>query len=248
MKQNLELSVVVPVYNEAENIAPLLAEIDQALGSIPHEIIYVDDASDDETPARLREAQKQYPNLRVLRHSKRSGQSTAVLSGVSHARAPWVGTLDGDGQNDPADIPRLYAAAKSRAEEGRPVACVCGYRRNRFDSRFRLLSSRIANLVRRRLLGDDIPDSGCGIKVFSRQAFLRLPYFDHMHRFLPALFQRGGGAVIVSEVNHRPRVRGSSKYGLHNRLWTGLLDLCGVKWLLHRAKLPVVYEEGSSHE
>jgi len=244
----MKLSVVIPLHNEADNIDSLLGEIRSALGHLPHEVVCVDDASDDGTLLRLREASSKYPNLRVIRHGEKCGQSTAIRSGIEHARAPWIATLDGDGQNDPADIPRLYAMATMSAEEGHPVACICGYRRNRHDSGIRRLSSRIANGVRRRLLGDDTPDSGCGIKVFSRHAFLRLPYFDHMHRFLPALFQRAGGTVIAAEVNHRPRLHGRSKYGLHNRLWVGIVDICGVLWLQRRAKLPVVSEESFSSD
>ena len=244
----MRLSVVIPVHNEAENIASLLAEIDRALGILPHEIIFVDDASTDDTLLRLREALQGYPNLRVIRHGEKCGQSTAILTGVEHARAPWIVTLDGDGQNDPADIPVLYAMVRESHGKGRPVTCVCGYRRTRHDSPLRRLSSQIANTVRRRLLGDDTPDSGCGIKIFSRHAFLRLPYFDHMHRFLPALFQRAGGTVVAAEVNHRPRLHGRSKYGLHNRLWVGIIDICGVMWLQRRTKLPEVIEEHSSYE
>jgi dolichol-phosphate mannosyltransferase len=167
-----------------------------------------------------------------------------VSTGVLRAAAPLIATLDGDGQNDPADIPRLLEIW--RREEGKggvPIACVAGWRANRRDDGLRRVSSRVANAVRSRLLRDQTPDTGCGLKLFSRETFLRLPYFDHMHRFLPALFMRAGFRVVSETVNHRPRERGVSKYGLHNRLWVGLVDLAGVVWLLRRAKNPEIVKE-----
>lgn len=239
----MDLSVVVPVHNESGNIVPLITEIRAALdGRLDYEIIYVDDGSTDATAEELLSVAGECTRLRVLRHAQACGQSTAVLSGVRHARGPWVATLDGDGQNDPADIPRLYATLGEALGGSAPggLQCVCGYRRTRRDTWFKRLSSRVANGVRSRLLGDDTPDTGCGLKLFSREGFLRLPYFDHMHRFLPALFLRMGGRVVSVEVNHRARQAGRSKYGLHNRLWVGIVDMFGVMWLQRRARVPAV--------
>jgi len=231
----MELSVVVPVHNEAENVRPLIGEIRAALdGVVEYEIVYVDDGSSDATPERLAEAAKDFPRLRVLRHRRQSGQSTALWTGVRHARAPWIATLDGDGQNDPADIPKLLALA---LDPDRKLDLVAGHRVTRKDSATQRLASRVANGVRSRMLRDDTPDTGCGLKVFSREAFLALPYFDHMHRFLPALVLRSGGRVRSVPVNHRPRERGRSHYGINNRLWVGLVDIVGVMWLRRRTRL-----------
>ncbi len=232
---NLELSVVVPVCNEAENVEPLVREIHAALASRAYEMIFIDDGSTDETAAILRALKAEFPTLRVLHHSFRSGQSAAVASGVRAARAPWIATLDGDGQNDPADIPKLLAERDTPANRG--VQLVMGNRKaSRKDTAFRKLQSGVANAVRSGLLRDATPDTGCGIKVFSREAFLELPRFDHMHRFLPALFMRQGGRVISVPVSHRARLRGTSKYGMLNRLWVGIIDICGVMWLRRRYK------------
>lgn len=240
---NPALAIVVPVRNESENIHPLLTEIEAALRDGPaHEILYVDDGSDDDTPARLAEAMAAYPALRVLRHRAGCGQSQAIATGVRHARAPLIVVLDGDGQNDPADIPRLLAAWRDLPEDEREWALVTGWRAKRRDTWLRRLSSRIANGVRSRLLNDGTPDTGCGLKVFARASFLDMPRFDHMHRFLPALTIRQGGRVISVPVNHRQRERGVSKYGLWNRLWVGIMDLLGVMWLQRRACRPVVEE------
>jgi dolichol-phosphate mannosyltransferase len=236
----MDLSLVIPVRNEVENILPLIAEIRAALdGRIDYEIIYVDDGSDDATPERLREARRDTPQLRVLRHRISCGQSTAVSTGVHAARADWVATLDGDGQNDPADILKLLAEREARPARSGPLL-IGGYRKRRRDNWLKRLSSRIANGVRSRLLRDRTPDTGCGLKLFQRQAFLSLPHFDHMHRFLPALIRRAGGSVVSVEVNHRPRERGVSNYGLHNRLWVGLVDMAGVMWLQRRMRLPEI--------
>lgn len=229
------LSVVIPVRNEAPNIAPLVAEIEAALAAVPHEIVYVDDGSSDATPAALREAALGAP-LRHLRHRASCGQSAAVVTGVKAARGTWIATLDGDGQNDPADIPRLLARAQ--AEAG--AILVAGHRVTRRDNWVKRRSSRIANAVRARLLGDATPDTGCGLKVFPRALFLDLPHFDHMHRFLPALVLRQGGRVVSEPVNHRPRVRGTSNYGTLDRLLVSLFDLVGVAWLQRRWKRPIV--------
>jgi dolichol-phosphate mannosyltransferase len=236
------LSVVVPVCNEDENVGPLALEIDRALRHLRHEIIFVDDGSTDSTAeAVLRVRAEGLAQVRLLRHSRRSGQSAAVHSGVRCSRADWIATLDGDGQNDPADIPGLLAARGS-------ALLVMGNRVSRRDTWLRHLQSRVANAVRGGLLGDGTPDTGCGIKVMQREAFLALPYFDHMHRFLPALFQRAGARVVSVPVGHRPRSRGQSKYGMFDRLWVGIVDIFGVIWLQRRFRpgLQVSEEQGSS--
>jgi dolichol-phosphate mannosyltransferase len=228
----MQLSVVVPVCNEAENVVPLAREIHAVLAAYqPSEMIFVDDGSTDGTAAALQAARAGgIGELRVIRHERRSGQSAAICSGVRAARAEWIATLDGDGQNDPADIPRLLAARQQDGE----LRLINGNRTTRRDTWLRRLSSRVANGVRGGLLGDHTPDTGCGIKVFHRDTFLDLPRFDHMHRFLPALFQRAGAKMVSVPVSHRPRQRGVSKYGLHNRLWVGIVDLFGVMWLIRR--------------
>ena len=235
------LSVVVPFYNEAGNIRPLIDEIRAALAAGPgYEVVCVDDGSDDATPGTL--AALAGDGLRVIRHQVRCGQSTALWTGVRAARADWVVTLDGDGQNDPADIVRLLEARDAAGSDDRLL--VTGHRKRRQDSWWKRVSSRVANGVRGRLLGDQTPDTGCGLKLFSRPAYLDLPYFDHMHRFIPALFLRAGGKVISIEVGHRPRRYGRSKYGTFDRLWIGIVDLFGVMWLRARMKHPEHEESG----
>ncbi len=238
----MDLSVVVPVFNEQENLKPLIDEIHAALDDrLDFEIIYVNDGSTDETLATLKALREEDERLRVLTHAVSCGQSTAVRTGVKAARAPWIATLDGDGQNDPADIMSLYALV--RQEDRDPDLCmIAGWRKKRQDSRLKKFSSRLANGVRARVLRDDTPDTGCGLKLFAREIFLELPYFDHMHRFLPALVQRAGKKVQSVEVNHRPRNKGVSKYGVHNRLWTGIVDMLGVLWLQRRGKRPEITE------
>ena len=236
----MDLSLVIPVFNEQDNVQPLLAEVRSVLdGDFDYEVIFVDDGSTDNTAARLAALRADNPCLRVLRHAENAGQSAALLTGLQAARAPWVATLDGDGQNDPADIPDLYALAQS----DHSLWLVTGWRHQRRDSWLKRLSSRIANSVRATLLGDATPDTGCGLKLMRREACLQLPRFDHMHRFLPALVLRAGGGVRSVPVNHRPRQRGVSKYGLHNRLWVGLVDLFGVMWLCRRPLRPDAREE-----
>ena len=243
-----ELAIVVPLHDEAENIGSLVDEIAAALdGRVDYEIVYVDDGSDDDTPRRLRYIAARVPRLRHVRHRRRAGQSAAIATGVRQARAPIIATLDGDGQNDPADLPKLLALVDLEAPD--PVMqLIAGYRRRRHDGWLRRVSSKVANAVRSRMLRDGTPDTGCGLKLFERHVFLGLPLFDHFHRFLPALVRLRGGSVTSVEVNHRPRRGGRSHYGIGDRLWVGIVDICGVMWLARRSPLPVVEElpEGRS--
>ncbi len=235
-----ELSVVVPVHNESGNIVPLLGEIVAALrGRCAFEIVYVDDASGDDTLAVLTAAKAQFPELRVLRHRTQCGQSTALRNGIKAARGAWIATLDGDGQNDPADIPKLLAV---RAESPPAIKLFSGWRVHRNDPGSKRWASKLANAVRARLLKDDTPDTGCGIKLMERAAFLDLPYFDHMHRYLPALMLRAGWQVKSVPVNHRPRGSGASKYNNLQRALVGIADLRGVAWLIRRSKRTTVDE------
>lgn len=238
---NPEISVIVPVRNEEDNILPLLAEIVAALHPLyPFEIVYIDDGSSDATLQRLQEAQQEYPMLRIARHESCCGQSRAVATGIRLARADLIATLDGDGQNDPADLPAMLERMRALPAKERDNLMLAGFRHKRYDSRIKLVSSYLARQARALLLRDTIPDSGCGIKMFTRSAFLELPYFDHMHRFLPVLMKRRGGNVESIPVTHRPRHRGVSKYGIGNRLWVSLIDLLGVMWLQRRARHPLV--------
>lgn len=234
----MRISVVIPVCNEVDNVAPLAREIQSALQSFtPFEIIFVDDGSTDGTDEAIERARRDgIPQIRLLRHSRRSGQSTAVITGVRAARAEWIATLDGDGQNDPSDIPALIAAVDAARKSGNAdLKLVMGNRKTRRDTWLRRTSSRVANAVRAAMLRDGTPDTGCGLKLMHRATFLELPHFNHMHRFLPALYQRAQAQVVSVAVRHRPRMRGASKYGLHNRLWVGIVDLFGVWWLIRRA-------------
>lgn len=240
----VDLSVVVPVKNEEENIFPLIEEIMAALeGKIAYEIIYVDDGSDDQTPQKLLDMKTRTDKLRVVTHAQSCGQSTAVRSGVKQARGRFIATLDGDGQNDPANIPALYDVLVKA--DNPDLLLMAGHRKKRHDSAFKLWQSRNANRIRAKLLGDDTPDTGCGLKVFTRTAFLDMPFFNHMHRFLPALMIRRGGSVQSVEVNHRARERGQSKYGMWNRLWVGIVDIMGVMWLQRRGKVPQIVADAS---
>ena len=245
-----ELSVVVPVFNEQDNVAPLVHEIVAALrGRVPSkgmpseiaafEVIFVDDRSRDDTLAVLRGLKAETPELRVLHHAAQSGQSTAIRTGVRAARGEWIATLDGDGQNDPADIPKLIA---ERAKAAGNVKLFAGWRVNRQDTGSKRWASKWANAIRARMLRDDTPDTGCGIKLFERAAFLDLPYFDHMHRYLPALMQRAGWKTVSVPVNHRARTTGVSKYNNLNRALVGIRDLRGVAWLITRSKRTAVEE------
>jgi dolichol-phosphate mannosyltransferase len=244
----MDLSIVIPVKNEAGNIAPLVAEIGAALdpGGIEYEIVYVDDGSSDATVAEIARLQAVNRQLRLVRHAKSCGQSAAIRSGVKAAHAPWIATLDGDGQNDPADIPALWQIAKAAPAD--PPLLIAGHRAQRQDSWSKRRASKIANAVRRALLHDDTPDTGCGLKLFPRALFLALPYFDHMHRFLPALVLREGGTVRSLPVNHRPRERGASKYGVLDRLAVGITDLFGVMWLRRRSSLPMLLDDAAPYE
>jgi dolichol-phosphate mannosyltransferase len=241
------VSVVVPVHDEAENLEPLLREIRAVLeGHLDFEVVCVDDGSDDGTADRLARLAASWPRLRTVHHARRAGQSAALLSGVRAARGSRIVTLDGDGQNDPADIVRLLAAMDSSAAQP-GVGLVIGNRQPRQDSPIRRISSRIANLIRSRCLGDDTPDAGCGIKLFDRAVFLAIPHFDHMHRFLPALFLMRGWRTVSVPVNHRPRRYGRSHYGLLDRLWIGTVDLAAVLWLKHRIIHTVPVENTDDH-
>lgn len=235
----VKVSIVVPVYNEVENIAGLAAEIIRAMRrNLSYEIIFVDDGSSDNTPALIDELGSMHQTLRFVCHSRNLGQSAAIATGVYNAAGPIIVTLDGDGQNDPGDIPRLLQCYKENESRYQGRILISGRRRKRMDSHLKRVSSRIANKVRMCLLKDNIADTGCGLKVFSKHLFLSLPAFDHMHRFLPALVIRNNGTVFSVDVNHRHRVRGKSKYGLLNRLWIGIVDLLGVMWLQRRPLTP----------
>ena len=231
------VSVVVPVRNEAGNIAPLVAEIAKTLAEQwRFEVIYVDDGSSDGTGAELKQLMAQHAWLRCVRHKQSCGQSAAVRTGVAAARAPVVVTLDGDGQNDPAFIPALIRALDAGDTKGPRIGLVAGQRVGRKASWFKKLQSRIANAVRSAVLRDGTRDTGCGLKAFRRDVFLSLPYFDGLHRFLPALVRREGYGLGYLDVVDRPRAHGVSKYGMWDRLWIGILDLAGVWWLIRRKK------------
>ncbi|GAW87160.1 conserved hypothetical protein [Bathymodiolus platifrons methanotrophic gill symbiont] len=237
------ISIVIPAKDERENIQPLVDEIYAALtGQQDFEIIYIDDGSSDgtfEEIVRLKNAGRS--ELRALKHAQSVGQSTAVYSGIKAAKGELIITLDADGQNDPADIPAMLV----KAQQFKPGEhfCIAGYRKNRKDTSWYRFQSRLANKVRASLLGDGTPDTGCGLKIFPKATFLQLPYFDHMHRFIPALVCRLSGEIVVSEVKHRNRLAGVSKYNMWNRLWVGIVDMFGVMWLQRRAKHPEVIDE-----
>ena len=232
-----ELSVVVPVFNEAGNILPLLDEVEAALAGVCRfEIVFVDDGSSDATPTELTQAQAKSAAVRVLRHEPRAGKSAALVTGFWAARAPWIQTLDGDRQNDPKDVARIWK--KFHAPEP-PLALgiVAGVRNRRNDGAIKWASSRIANFVRRNLLRDSTADTGCGFKLIRREVAMQLPFFDGMHRFLPALVRRQGYEIAQEKIEDRARVAGVSKYGFFGRLGAGIFDLFGVFWLTHRANV-----------
>ncbi|MCX8506202.1 MAG: glycosyltransferase family 2 protein [Alphaproteobacteria bacterium] len=265
-----QFSLVIPIYNEQESSPILAAEIYAKFaawsGCPCAEVIFVDDGSRDESAARLRQFAKNLspnaptqPKLRVLRHSKNAGQSAALVTGIRAATAEWIVTLDGDGQNDPADIEKLWQVLQiETAQLSQPVksgdsgritpprfVMMIGHRRHRRDSLSKKISSRLANAIRRGLLHDDTPDTGCSLKIFPRAAFLAAPVFNHMHRYLAALLIAQGGKIISVAVTHRPRQAGQSKYGFWDRLAVGVFDLLGVMWLLRRHPNPGPINEDS---
>jgi dolichol-phosphate mannosyltransferase len=228
------IAVVVPVRNEAGNVAPLVAEIEAACAAFPSfEVVYVDDGSTDATPSVLAELAASKPWLRSVRHEASCGQSAAVRTGVRRSRAPIVVTIDGDGQNDPAYIPRLVAALEAA---GPKAGLAAGQRLGRKDTGFKKVQSRVANAVRNAVLRDGTRDTGCGLKGIRREVYLALPYFDALHRFMPALVKREGYDVVLVDVVDRPRLSGVSNYGFFDRLWVGILDLLGVWWLVRRRR------------
>lgn len=230
------ISVIVPVHNEQDNLAPLLKEIGAAALQVPiSEIVYIDDASSDDTRERLKTLRAEYPLLRVLRHENRSGQSAALWSGISRAKNEIIVTLDGDGQNNPADIAKLYKLFTGNGGPGAAVM-VAGQREKRHDNLVRRVSSRLANKLRSFLLRDKTRDTGCSLKMYRRADYLALPYFNHMHRFLPALLMREGVEILHVDVSHRPREKGVSKYGTFDRLLVSVSDMIGVLWLMRRAR------------
>ncbi|GAA6185669.1 MULTISPECIES: glycosyltransferase family 2 protein [Alteromonadaceae] len=236
----MDISVVIPAKNEQDNIIPLIEEIVAVLNrNNEFEIVYVDDGSDDNTYSNLcLAASSDYPQVKPIRHKYSVGQSKAIHTGVSFAKGKLIITLDADGQNDPADIPDLLKEAQKF-----PVGahfCIAGYRKNRKDTAWKRMQSKIANNIRSRILRDNTPDTGCGLKIFPKSTFLQLPYFDHMHRFLPALVRRLGGKIVVVEVSHRDRQYGTSKYNMLGRLRVGIVDLLGVMWLQRRGKIALL--------
>ena len=234
------ISVVVPVHDEAPNLKPLIARIGAALAGIEHEIVYVDDGSADATPLVLAEIAATLPTLVRVRHRRSCGQSAAVITGVKAARGAFIATLDGDGQNDPSDIPAMLEAMRDAELSGPKPVLIAGHRVTRRDSDAKRWGSRIANSVRGRMLKDGTPDTGCGLKLFRRAAFLEVPHFDHIHRFLPALFIRAGGQVVSVAVKHHARQHGASHYGTWDRLKVGVVDLFGVAWLQRRWNVPQI--------
>ncbi|MES2663816.1 MAG: glycosyltransferase [Pseudomonadota bacterium] len=238
MKEPVALSVVIPVLNEAENVVSLFHEIETMAKTCASnwEAVFVNDASRDQTAQVLADLKTQYPeNVRVIQHRKQLGQSAGIYTGVKSSRYDWVATLDGDGQNNPADIPALLQQAQSIFNENSVTKILMvGHRNKRQDTLLKRWSSKAANAIRQRLLRDKTPDTGCGLKVFRRDDFLELPFFNHMHRFIPALYLRMGGVVYSTPVSHRHRTHGTSKYGFWNRFWVGIVDILGVVWLIRR--------------
>ena len=233
------LSVVVPVLNEAENIRSLVYDLNAALTGVYHELVFVDDGSDDDTLPTLRQLMADFSAVRCLHHQQRCGQSAAIRTGVQHAKGLIIATLDGDGQNPPCDIPKLLALLHSSS---RSVKLIQGQRQKRQDTLWKRLGSRLANKIRQAILNDGVRDSGCGLKVFYKDAYLSLAYFDHLHRFMPAMMQREGYDVITCEVSHAERHAGQSKYGNLGRALVGIVDLAGMVWLKRRRNLSAVQE------
>lgn len=241
----MDLSIVIPVLNEQGNVVPLLDEVLAALRpvGIAFEVIFVDDGSTDQTAALLTARMADTPELRLVRHDGRYGQSMGVRSGVLAARGRWVGTLDGDRQNDPADLPSLWALATGPQAPG----LIAGERIKRNDNWQKRYASRFANWLRQKLLNDGVKDTGCGVKMFRRDLFLEFPHFDHMHRYLPALARRHGAKVLTAPVHHRARQEGRSKYGTLDRALVGVTDLFGVWWLIRRSHFPIrLRDDGGS--
>jgi dolichol-phosphate mannosyltransferase len=237
------ISIVVPVLNEAGNINPLIDEIHEALAPRfdTYEIVYINDGSSDDTARELSERQSHDQRLKVVTHDKPYGQSAGVRSGVLAATGPWIATLDGDGQNHPGDIPALFDAIPDGISPDDAWLAI-GQRVDRRDTTSKRLASRFANKLRARLLRDATPDTGCGIKLFSRETFMRLPWFNHMHRYFPALVLRAGGTSVSVPVRHRQRGAGTSKYGVFDRAWVGIYDLIGVRWLMNRNAVPTIID------
>ncbi len=234
------ISFIIPMHNESGNCEQLVNEIQTCGDSLPdqYEILCVDDASTDNTLSILHKLQQQITELNVIALVNNCGQSTALFTGVRQAHGKIIVTLDGDGQNNPADVPAMLNLLHEKQKEN--ICMIAGWRKKRKDTFWRRLSSKVANSVRCFLLCDSTPDTGCGLKVFYRETFMALPWFDHMHRFLPSLVQRGGGRVLSVEVSHRPRQYGTSHYGTLDRLRVGIVDLFGVAWLQRRNKLPQI--------
>ena len=242
MGTSLLLSVVIPIFNERDNVTPLVEEINAALNGIcDFEIIFVNDASTDDSLTILTELKQSFPFIRTVTHNKRSGQSAGLRTGVLAASGTLIATLDGDGQNDPADIPKLLERHESLS--GSEFLMITGHRVDRKDTWAKRKASRAANAIRSILLKDDNPDTGCSLKLYDRALFLRLPYFDHMHRFLPALVKRENFRVEVVPVNHRHRAYGQSKYANIDRLLVGIPDLIGMMWLIKRSPNNLKSEE-----
>jgi dolichol-phosphate mannosyltransferase len=239
-------AVVIAVLNEAANVAPVCAELMPVLAALGRcEVLFVDDGSTDATAAEIARQQQTNPAIRLLRHDRPCGKTAALRTGIAAARAPWIATMDGDGQNDPADLLRMLALGRNatRSQAGKPAPLIAGIRRRRSDRLSRRIATRIANGFRRAVLGDACPDTACGMKVFRRDDFLRLPAFEGMHRFLPALFQLYGHETVCCPVGHRARLTGRSKYSNFGRALAGLADTAGVVWLRARTRLPAVVRE-----
>ncbi|HEY5716782.1 MAG TPA: glycosyltransferase family 2 protein [Psychromonas sp.] len=239
------ISIVIPAKDEAANISSLLTEICHALqDKSDFEVVVVDDGSSDNTYNQvLSTAQQLGCDAKVIRHQNSIGQSTAIYTGVNHARGEYIVTMDADGQNDPADIPAMLSLLP---EIQKADFCIAGYRKIRKDTAWKRFQSRLANAVRDAMLHDGVPDTGCGLKLFPKATFMRLPYFDHMHRYIPALVRRIGGEVHIVVVNHRDRQQGESKYTAWNRMWVGIVDILGVMWLNRRSKLASIAKTADS--
>jgi dolichol-phosphate mannosyltransferase len=234
---DLELSIIVPVHNEQDNVVPLMEEIKVAMGpDCAYEAIFIDDLSDDDTAQVLKDAKNQFETLRVLIHKTNCGQSSAIRTGVLAAKGRLIATLDGDGQNDPADIPLVLARYKE-LESSSAIGMVSGRRKKRQDTWIKRYASKLGNNVRRSLLRDQATDTGCALKVFARDTYLLLPYFDHMHRYFSALMQREGYTMEFVDVNHRQRLHGVSNYGILDRLWVSMGDIAGMMWLQRRGRI-----------